>query len=130
MIRKTFFGMPRFLPRQKGMVKAMKLKSVFLAAAACACMIIAPAAHAEEDVITVLVDNEQVTFDQNPVIMNDRTLVPIRAVFEQAGATVGWDQENLTATITKTKTYAINRVLFWKIYCLELNLTLCLFLVQ
>lgn len=34
----------------------------------------------------------------------------------------------LTATITKT--YAINRVLFWKIYCLELNLTLCLFLVQ
>ena len=36
----------------------------------------------------------------------------------------------LTATITKTKTYAINRVLFWKIYCLELNLTLCLFLVQ
>ncbi len=93
--------MPRSLPRQKGMVKAMKLKSVFLAAAACACMIIAPAAHAEEDVITVLVDNEQVTFDQNPVIMNDRTLVPIRAVFEQAGATVGWDQENLTATITK-----------------------------
>ena len=39
-------------------------------------------------------------------------------------------QGYLTATITKTKTDAINRILFWKIYCLELNLTLCLFLVQ
>lgn len=82
------------------MVKAMKLKSIFFAAAACACMLLAPSANAEEDVITVLVDNEQVTFDQNPVIMNDRTLVPIRAVFEQAGANVEWDQDNLTATIS------------------------------
>lgn len=57
--------------------------------------------RAEEDVVTVWVDNEQVTFDQNPVIMNNRTLVPLRAVFEKAGASVEWNQDTLTALIKR-----------------------------
>ncbi len=56
---------------------------------------------AEEDIITVKVNNSAVEFDQQPVLINDRTMVPIRAVFEKAGAAVGWDQPTQTATIAK-----------------------------
>ena len=58
-------------------------------------------AMAEEDEISVLLDNEKVVFDQGPVIVGGSTLVPIRAVFEKAGATVDWESETLTATLTK-----------------------------
>ncbi len=56
---------------------------------------------AENNEISVLVNNESVTFDQPPVIMDGRTLVPIRAVFEKVGADVSWDDVSKTATITK-----------------------------
>ena len=59
----------------------------------------ASAVYAQND-IGVMVDNEEVTFDQPPVILNDRTLVPIRAVFEKAGATVDWNGDTHTAIIT------------------------------
>ena len=42
--------------------------------------------------IRVIVNGEQVLFDQPPVIVDDRTLVPLRAIFEALGATVSWDQ--------------------------------------
>lgn len=58
-------------------------------------------ANAENDVVSVTVDNQAVEFDQNPVIIEGHTLVPVRAVFEKAGATVTWDQPTQTATITK-----------------------------
>lgn len=41
------------------------------------------------------IDNEGTT----PVIVNDRTLVPIRAVIEAMGGTVGWEQETQTVTL-------------------------------
>ncbi len=62
-------------------------------------LFIGSAAYAQSD-ISVMVDNEEVTFDQPPVIQNDRTLVPIRAVFEKAGATVEWNSDTHTAIIT------------------------------
>lgn len=44
--------------------------------------------------ITVTVNGETVQFkDQNPVIKDDRTLVPVRGVFEALGANVDWLQE-------------------------------------
>ena len=58
-------------------------------------------AYAENDVVTVMVDNETVEFDQNPVIIEGHTLVPVRAVFEKAGAEVMWDQPTQTATISR-----------------------------
>lgn len=60
-------------------------------------------ANAENDVVTVSVDNSVVEFeDQTPVIIEGHTLVPIRAVFEKAGAQVSWDQPSQTATISKS----------------------------
>lgn len=61
-------------------------------------MCISTGAYAD-DKISVMVDNNEVQFDQSPIIVEGRTLVPIRAVFEQAGAKVSWDQETTTATI-------------------------------
>ncbi|MBQ7039127.1 MAG: leucine-rich repeat protein [Clostridia bacterium] len=54
--------------------------------------------------IKVLVDGVRVSFDQHPVIVNDRTLVPLRAIFEALGAEVGWDHESMTATAKKDGT--------------------------
>jgi len=44
-----------------------------------------------DEEIKVYVDGEQVIFDAQPFIENDRTLVPMRAIFEKLGANVTWD---------------------------------------
>lgn len=41
--------------------------------------------------IKVIVNGQQLTFDQNPVMVNDRVLVPIRTISESMGAEVSWD---------------------------------------
>lgn len=81
----------------------MNIKKLIMSGAAVLglCAAFAAGASAEEDVVTVLVDNVNVQFDQQPVILDGHTLVPARAVFEQAGATVTWDQPSQTATISK-----------------------------
>ena len=79
----------------------MKFKAMLCAAAAAVMMFAGTAAMAEEDVVTVMVDNEKVEFDQNPIILDGTTLVPIRAVFEKAGAQVDWDGNTRTATLVK-----------------------------
>lgn len=45
------------------------------------------------DEIKVAVNNELINFDVEPVILNGRTLIPIRAVAEKIGCTVEWDGE-------------------------------------
>lgn len=84
----------------------MKLKKLFTICAAMLCITSALqlSVSAENDIVSVMVDNSPVEFeDQTPVIIEGHTLVPIRAVFEKAGATVNWDQETQTATISKDK---------------------------
>jgi hypothetical protein len=54
-----------------------------------------------EPPITVLLDGNLIEFDQPPIIENDRTLVPVRKIFEAMGATVDWNEETNTATGTK-----------------------------
>ncbi|MBQ2967463.1 MAG: hypothetical protein IJE10_05020 [Clostridia bacterium] len=39
-------------------------------------------------------------FEQPPVTENDRTLVPMRFLFEQMGDTITWDEETMTATVS------------------------------
>lgn len=53
--------------------------------------------------IKVIFNGKQMDFDQPPILLNGRTLVPLRAVFEAMGAKVDWDQE--TGTVTSTKNY-------------------------
>ncbi len=48
--------------------------------------------------VTVKVDEKVLAFDQNPIVVNGRTLVPLRAIFEEIGATVDWDDATSTVT--------------------------------
>ena len=48
--------------------------------------------------ITVFVDRVQVNFDQQPVIRDDRTLVPMRRIFEALDAEVFWDEPSQSVT--------------------------------
>lgn len=41
--------------------------------------------------IKVILDGEEIYFDQPPIIENERTLVPMRAIFEAMGCDVYWD---------------------------------------
>lgn len=43
--------------------------------------------------VTVKLNNKLIEFDQKPVIVNDRTLVPMRKVFEAYGFSVDWDSK-------------------------------------
>jgi hypothetical protein len=51
--------------------------------------------------IRVLFDEQEVQFDANPFIEAGRTLVPVRALAERLGFTVGWDQPEQKITLTK-----------------------------
>ena len=51
--------------------------------------------------ISVRLNGNKVYFDQLPVIENDRTLVPLRAIFEALDAEVLWDAETRTVSSTK-----------------------------
>ncbi len=56
--------------------------------------------------IQVLVNDVPVVFDQPPIIKNDRTLVPLRAIFEALGAEVTWDETTRTVYSQKDDTTA------------------------
>lgn len=61
-----------------------------------------PKNTAQPSEISVIVDGQNVEFpDQKPSIVNDRTLVPVRGVFEKIGATVDWDDATKTVTAKK-----------------------------
>lgn len=66
--------------------------------------------------IKVAIDGEYVEFDVQPQLISDRTMVPLRAIFEALGAEVDWDESTqtviamkdditVTATIGNTKMY-------------------------
>ncbi|WP_295619314.1 copper amine oxidase N-terminal domain-containing protein [uncultured Intestinimonas sp.] len=51
----------------------------------------APGAGAAPTEISVVLDGQRLTFDQPPIAVDGRTLVPVRAIFEALGAEVEWD---------------------------------------
>ncbi len=54
--------------------------------------------------IPVYLNNCEICFDVDPVIINGRTLVPMRDVLEALGAVVSWDAETETVTAKKGET--------------------------
>lgn len=57
-----------------------------------------------EEKITVEINGEKVIFDQEPVLKDGRTLVPLRKIFEALGASVAWDDATQTVTAAKENT--------------------------
>lgn len=60
--------------------------------------------------ISVTIDSRPVYFDVAPQSVDGRVMVPLRAIFESLGATVGWDGSTQTITGTKDQTKVVLRV--------------------
>lgn len=60
--------------------------------------------------VSLYVDTDLVNTDVPPTIVNSRTLVPVRAIFEALGATVEWDGVTKTATGTLGDTVVVIQI--------------------
>ena len=49
----------------------------------------------------LFIGDEAVKLEKAPMLKNDRTLVPAAVIEKGTGATIVWDKDNLTVTITK-----------------------------
>ncbi len=65
------------------------------------CTLFSAAPAIAEDGIEITINGAAQVFDQMPVMVNDRVLVPMRGIFEALGAEVSWDDATQTATGTK-----------------------------
>ncbi len=54
-----------------------------------------------ESDISVYLDDKKLKFDQNTIIENGHTLVPMRNIFEHLGAEISWNQATKTVTANK-----------------------------
>ena len=52
--------------------------------------------------ITVELDGNKIAFDVEPKIIDGRTMVPLRKIFEEIGALVKWDSETQTVSARKS----------------------------
>ncbi|MBR6401390.1 MAG: copper amine oxidase N-terminal domain-containing protein [Firmicutes bacterium] len=83
-------------------MKNMKTKHILPLGAALA-MLFAGSVHAAD--VKVFVDGEQIIFpDVQPTIIESRTYVPLRGVFEKLGYNIEWDDSTKTAALTNEKT--------------------------
>lgn len=80
-----------------------KLLATALAAVTLLAMVWIPT-YADNGEIAVYLDGEKIMFDVEPQIIDGRTMVPIRAIFESMGAEVLWDGQTGSATCTKGDT--------------------------
>ena len=62
-------------------------------------LLLMPKALAKD--VSGMINDKDVIFDQPPIIENGRTLVPLRAIFEELGAVVDWDDSTKTANAEK-----------------------------
>ena len=64
--------------------------------------------YSQPDGITVILNGKQLEFDVEPMLINSRTMVPMRVIFEALGADVDWDGTTQTAIgVTKNTTIKI-----------------------
>jgi len=65
--------------------------------------------------ISVMLDGRMLEFDVQPTIIDNRTMVPMRGIFEELGANVEWDGATRTVTATSSdlvvRTTVGNRVI-------------------
>jgi hypothetical protein len=57
----------------------------------------------KQDVIVIKINGKIMISDQNPIILNNRTVVPLRSIFEALGANIQWDGKTSTVHAGKGK---------------------------
>jgi hypothetical protein len=62
------------------------------------------------DQISVVLNGKPVVFDQPPVIVDNRTIAPIRAIFEAMGAQVFWNETERTVTVKNEMTTILVKI--------------------
>lgn len=67
-------------------------------------------AELQEDAIPVILNGVELACDQPPLIVDGRTLVPLRAIFEGLGASVDWDGATRTVMSTLDDTTVVMTV--------------------
>ncbi|OPA78505.1 copper amine oxidase [Paenibacillus selenitireducens] len=55
----------------------------------------------QQSTLSVYVNDNQINFSSKPVIYQNTNLVPLREIAEGMGATIDWDKDHGTITITK-----------------------------
>lgn len=85
--------------------KMMKRILSFVLVAAVSISVMMPVAASP--VIHVFLDGVQLRFEVAPRIMNGRTVVPLRDIFEALGAEVEWDGATQTVTATRDDTVVV-----------------------
>ena len=79
-----------------------KILSVILCLSLAASLLIG-ATSVSADEISVELDGNPIEFDVKPEIIDGRTMVPLRKIFEEIGATVKWDNDTQTVSARKNK---------------------------
>ena len=77
-----------------------KAIAAIISVAACAAAF-APVAYMAD--VGVKLNGNPLEIDAKPFLENDRTLVPMRKIFEAVGATVEWDDSTKTAIASRVK---------------------------
>ena len=66
--------------------------------------------NADENIIKVVLNGQQMEFDVSHTIIQDRVMLPVRKIFEALGATVNWDGATQTITGVKGDTTIIMQI--------------------
>lgn len=81
------------------MKKFKKMLCLSLMISVLAHILIIPTAAAQSIIVTL--NGQPLQFDVEPMLANNRTMVPMRAIFEAFGATVDWEQNTKAAVAVK-----------------------------
>ncbi|MCL2047914.1 MAG: copper amine oxidase N-terminal domain-containing protein [Defluviitaleaceae bacterium] len=68
-------------------------------------MLFTQMAYANNDITIIINDTEVLFTDQCPVIVDGRTLVPIRDVFEALGYSVAWNEEMPAVLLSHARSF-------------------------
>lgn len=79
-----------------------KISAVILVIAVVITMLAGFSSVTANDDITVTLDGTKIDFDVKPQIIDGRTVVPLRKIFEEIGALVKWDGETQTVSARKS----------------------------
>ena len=86
------------------------LKKLLAIVVSCITLCLSFTALAQNDV-TVILDGKTMEFaDVAPQIINDRTMVPLRAIFEELGATVIWNEDDKSILSTRDNTIVMMQI--------------------
>ena len=80
------------------------MKKIIFALLICITLIFSVTAFAEDRQVSIIIDGQPLVSDVAPQLVNSRTMLPMRAIFEALGAEVNWlgDDEIIIATRGET----------------------------